>query len=131
MSREAYAVIGLGVLAAVVLATDSLLRWTQLGAEFDVDWRMIMPSMGASILCLVVTLIAALSYRLRLVAAGGIIAIGLLTVWGWAWLMASPIGRASWLSLAGGLLALAAGTALLYVRTAAPPEDLVASSESA
>ena len=40
-----------------------------------------MPSMGASLLCLVVTLIAARSYRLRSVAAGGIIAIGLLTVW--------------------------------------------------
>jgi hypothetical protein len=131
MSREAYGVIGLGVLAAVVLTTDSLLRWAQLGEEFGVDWTLIMPSMGASILCLVVTLIAALSYGLRSVAAGAIIAIGLLTVWGWAWLTASPIRGASWLSLAGGLLALATGIALIYVRTAAPPEDLVASSESA
>jgi hypothetical protein len=132
MSREAYAVIGLGVLAAVLLASDSLLLWAQFAeVEFGVDWRVMAPSMGAPILCLVATLVAARSYGMRSVAAGGIIAIGLLAVWGSAWRFAFPLGWVSWLSLAGGVMALAAGIALLYVRTAAPPERLVASSESA
>jgi hypothetical protein len=131
MSREAYAVIGLGVLAAVLLATDSLLMWAQFAeVEIGVDWRVIAPSMGAPILCLVATLVAARSYGLRSVAAGAIIAIGLLAVWGSAWRFAFPLGWVSWLSLVGGLLALATGIALIYVRTAPPPEGLMAAPES-
>ena len=130
MIREAYAVIGLGVLAAGVLASDSLLVWAQVGATFGVEWWMLMPAMGPPLLCLVATLVAARFYGLRSVAAGVIIAIGLLTVWGSAWRSVSPL-EVSWLALAGGLLALAAGITLLYVPTAAPPERLGASSESA
>jgi hypothetical protein len=132
MSREAYAVIGLGVLAAGMLAGDSLLMWAQFAeVAHPVDWRMIAPSMGAPILCLVATIVAARSYGLRSVAAGAIIAIGLMAVWGSAWRFALTLGWVSWLSLAGGLLALATGIALIYVRTAAPPEGLMAAPESA
>lgn len=132
MSRGAYAVIGLGVLAAGLLAGDALLMWAQFAeAAFGVDWRVMMPSMGAPILCLVATLVAARSYGLRSVAAGAIIAIGLLAVWGSAWRFAFPLGWVSWLSLVGGFLALATGIALIYVRTAAPREGLIATSESA
>jgi hypothetical protein len=131
MSREAYAVIGLGVLAAGLLAGDSLLIWAQLGATFGADWRVMMPSMGTPILCLVATIVAARSYGLRSVAAGAIIAVGMLAVWGSLWRLVSPIGEVGWLSLAGGLLALAAGIALIYVRTAPPPEGLMAAPEFA
>ena len=97
MSREAYAVVGLGVIAAGAMAIEPLLRWAQITGQLGLEWSVVVPSMGPPLLCLVATLVAAWSYGLRSVAAGAIIAIGLLTVWGSAWRFASPIG---WVGLA-------------------------------
>ena len=129
MRREAYAVVALGVIVAGVIAIEPLQRWAEITGQVGLEWSLAMPSTGPPLLCLVATLIAAWSNGLRSVAAGAVIAVGLLTVWGSAWLLVSPLGS-GWLSLVGGLMAIATGIALLYVRTAAPPEALLASSES-
>ena len=128
MSREAYAAVGLGVIAAGVLASDPLLLWTQLSAELGFEWWTVVPSSGAPLLCLVATLVAARSYGLRSVAAGAVIAVGLVALWSSAWRLVWPAMGVGWLSLVGGLLAIAAGIALLYLRTSAAREAQVAPS---
>jgi len=129
VSREAYAVVALGIVAALAIAIEPLQSWAEITGQVGLDWSLAMPPFGPPLLCLVATLVAAWSYGLRSVAAGAVIAVGLLAVWGSAWLLVSPVGS-GWLSLVGGLMAIAAGVGLINVRTAAPPERLVASSES-
>lgn len=51
MSREAFAVVGLGVIAAGVLASDSLLAWAEFSADVGLEWWwMLVPSLGAPLL---------------------------------------------------------------------------------
>src|SRR5687768_5632225 len=120
MSRHTYAVLGLGVMAAALLAIDPLLAWARISAEIGLGWWVLVPAFGAPLLCLVATLVGVRSYWLRSVAAGVFLAIGLLTVWRSAWRLVSSLVEVGWLSLAGGLVAIAAGLALLALRTPAP-----------
>ena len=130
MGRQAYVVVALGVIAAGLLAIEPLQRWAEITGQVGLEWSFAMPAFGGPLLCLVATLIAAWSYGLRSAAAGAVIAVGLLATWGSAWLLVSPFGT-GWFTLAGGLMATAAGIGLIYVRTSAPPEALVPSSETA
>lgn len=97
--RLAYAVLGLAVLAALLIASEGLLLWVlYYGTE---AWRLV-PAMGAPLLVLVATVIAVGSYALRSVAAGAIIGVGLRTAWATVWRVAWPEVGVTWLlSLAG------------------------------
>ena len=127
MARQAYAAIGLGMLASVLLAAEAFVVWAQVGAVFGIDPLRLVPAMGAPLLCCVATLVAARSYALRSVAAGAVLSVGLLTTWGAAWRLTFPEPGYWWIPLIGGLLALGAGIALMSVQTAAP-RDFAASA---
>lgn len=131
MSRTA-SIVGLAVFAAVLMASEGVVLWAQFSTYFGLEaWRVVSP-MGAPLLLLIATLVAARSYALRTVGAGVMIGVGVLTVWSAAWRLTLPdVGVTYMLSMVGGLVATGTGMALLYVQTAAPRDTSARFTEEA
>ena len=132
MSRTASIVLGLAVFAAVLITSEGLVLWAQFSTYFGLEAWRVVSAMGAPLLLLVATLVAARSYPLRTVAAGVMIGVGVLTVWSAAWRLTWPdVGATYMLSMVGGLVATGTGVALLYVQNAAPRDSSATYTEDA